>query len=169
MVAYPDSMLRNTESNTQPGCPAGAEISALSCFPCCKELFRQVAAQLFRPWIHNSMHCQHFPSALGPFLGMVQKQVITLAPKKLIRTRRASEGSASEPSLRVGLVCAKDAKLSCRGNTPRDGWGRRPQGDAPRSEASALGARWLLPARPQPPRGVTCEHTEVEPCPFLAA
>ena len=99
MVAYPDSMLRNTESNTQPGCPAGAEISALSCFPCCKELFRQVAAQLFRPWIHNSMHCQHFPSALGPFLGMVQKQVITLAPKKLIRTRRASEGSASEPAL----------------------------------------------------------------------
>ena len=32
---------------------------------------------------------------------------ITLAPKKLIRTRRASEGSASEPSLRVGLVCAR--------------------------------------------------------------
>jgi hypothetical protein len=30
----------------------------------------------------------------------------------------------------------------------RDGWGRRPQGNAPRSEASALGARWLLPARP---------------------
>ncbi len=68
------------------------------------------------------------------------------------------------PRWRVGLVCAKGAKLSCRGNTPRDGWGRRPQGDAPRSEASALGARWLLPARPQPPRGVTCEHAEVEPC-----
>ena len=33
---------------------------------------------------------------------------ITLAPKKLIRTRRASEGSASEPSLvHVGLVCAR--------------------------------------------------------------
>ena len=33
----------------------------------------------------------------------------------------------------------------------RGGWGRRPEGDAPRSEASALGARWLSPARPQPP------------------
>ena len=30
-------------------------------------------------------------------------------------------------------------------------WGRRPKGDAPRSEAGALGARWLSPARPQPP------------------
>src|SRR5208282_2953951 len=35
--------------------------------------------------------------------------------------------------------------------TTQGGWGRRPEGDAPRSEASALGARWLLPARPQPP------------------
>ena len=33
----------------------------------------------------------------------------------------------------------------------RGGWGRRPKGNAPRSEASALGARWLLPARSQPP------------------
>jgi len=32
------------------------------------------------------------------------------------------------------------------------GWGRRPKGETPRSEAGALGARWLLPARPQPPR-----------------
>ena len=37
------------------------------------------------------------------------------------------------------------------------GWGRRPQGDAPRPEASALGVRWLLPARPQPPTLVTRE------------
>jgi len=35
--------------------------------------------------------------------------------------------------------------------TAQGGWGRRPAGDAPRSDASALGARWLLPARPQPP------------------
>src|SRR5271166_3994542 len=33
----------------------------------------------------------------------------------------------------------------------RGGWGRRPKGNAPRSEASALRARWLLPARSQPP------------------
>src|SRR5208337_1927028 len=34
--------------------------------------------------------------------------------------------------------------------TRRGGWGRRPKGVAPRSETSALGARWLSPARPQP-------------------
>ena len=44
-------------------------------------------------------------------------QFITLAPKKLIRTRRASEGSASEPSLARRVSMCKDAKLSCRGNT----------------------------------------------------
>ena len=32
----------------------------------------------------------------------------------------------------------------------RGGWGRRPKGNAP-IRASALGARWLLPARSQPP------------------
>ena len=32
------------------------------------------------------------------------------------------------------------------------GWlGSTPEGQRPRSEASALGARWLLPARSQPP------------------
>src|SRR5271157_4160939 len=41
---------------------------------------------------------------------------ITLAPKKLIRTRRASEGSASEPSLARRVSMCKDVKLSCRGN-----------------------------------------------------
>ena len=42
---------------------------------------------------------------------------ITVAPKKLILTRRASEGSASEPSLARRVSMCKDAKLSCRGNT----------------------------------------------------
>ena len=45
--------------------------------------------------------------------------LITLAPKKLIRTRRASEGSASEPSLARRVSMCKDAKLSCRGNSRR--------------------------------------------------
>ena len=45
-----------------------------------------------------------------------RRQCITLAPKKLIRTRRASEGSASEPSLARRVSMCKDAKLSCRGN-----------------------------------------------------
>jgi hypothetical protein len=46
----------------------------------------------------------------------MQGKNITLAPKKLIRTRRASEGSASEPSLARRVSMCKDAKLSCRGN-----------------------------------------------------
>ena len=32
-----------------------------------------------------------------------------------------------------------------------------PKGDAPRSEAAAPGARWLSPARPQPPSSLNCE------------
>ena len=46
---------------------------------------------------------------------------ITLAPKKLIRTRRASEGSASEPSLARRVSMCKDAKLSRRGNITQRG------------------------------------------------
>ncbi len=46
----------------------------------------------------------------------VKFHAITLAPKKLIRTRRASEGSASEPSRARRVSMCKDAKLSCRGN-----------------------------------------------------
>ena len=46
---------------------------------------------------------------------------ITLAPKKLIRTRRASEGSASEPSLARRVSMCKDAKLACRGNITQRG------------------------------------------------
>src|SRR5208282_4713001 len=49
------------------------------------------------------------------------KRAITLAPKKLIRTRRASEGSASEPSLARRVSMCKDAKLSCRGNITQRG------------------------------------------------
>ena len=45
---------------------------------------------------------------------------ITLAPKKLILTRRASEGSASEPSLARRVSMCRDAKLSCRGNMWRE-------------------------------------------------
>jgi len=48
--------------------------------------------------------------------------------------------------------------------TARGGWGRRPEGDAPRTEASALGARWLLPARPQPPSFCHLRVNDFEPC-----
>ncbi len=59
----------------------------------------------------------------GPFCALLRFSTcghwvlaITLAPKKLILTRRASEGSASEPSLARRVSMCKDAKLSCRGN-----------------------------------------------------
>src|SRR5271166_1853861 len=57
------------------------------------------------------------PVLLEFLCGVVGKRDITLAPKKLIRTRRASEGSASEPSLARRVSMCKDAKLSCRGNS----------------------------------------------------
>src|SRR5271157_5836657 len=68
---------------------------------------------------------------------------ITLAPKKLIRTRRASEGSASEPSLARRVSMCKDAKLSCRGNMAastthldKPGRARMAQGSCPESTRS---------------------------------
>jgi len=66
---------------------------------------------------------------------------ITLAPKKLIRTRRASEGSASEPSLARRVSMCKDAKLSCRGNThPR----RMVRCQTRRNAEKFVGARQLV-------------------------
>ena len=50
-------------------------------------------------------------------ISQLRPPIITLAPKKLILTRRASEGSASEPSLARRVSMSKDAKLSCRGNS----------------------------------------------------
>ena len=55
-----------------------------------------------------------YPPSVEPGLSMCAS--ITLAPKKLIRTRRASEENASEPSLARRVSMCKDAKLSCRGN-----------------------------------------------------
>jgi hypothetical protein len=49
--------------------------------------------------------------------------------------------------------------------TSPGGSGRCPEGDAPRSEACALGARWLLPARPQPPSSCHPRVSDFEPCP----
>jgi hypothetical protein len=49
--------------------------------------------------------------------------------------------------------------------TATGGCGRSPEGDAPRSEAAALGARRLLPARPQPPNFVTRHVTTLNHAP----
>ena len=54
------------------------------------------------------------PERLGDFDVDTETRGITLAPKKLILTRCASRGVPQSPRWRVGLVCAKDAKLSCR-------------------------------------------------------
>jgi len=61
---------------------------------------------------------------------------LTQEPKQSTHSRESK--SASRAWFKSGLQL-------------RGGWGRRPKGNAPRSEASALGARWLLPARSQPP------------------
>jgi len=53
--------------------------------------------------------------------------------------------------------------------TASGGWGRRPEGDAPRSEAVAPGARRLMPARPQPPIFCHPLRGDFEPCPRLQA
>ena len=87
---------------------------------------------------------------------------ITLAPKKLIRTRRASEGSASEPSLARRVSMCKDAKLSCRGNILQAGrgtpWLIRPLGCAgpgacPASPGEPLAPRTARPLSCSPYRG----------------
>ena len=74
---------------------------------------RQTAARVFQ---HDET-----TACYGSSRGRVAGRGITLAPKKLIRTRRASEGSASEPSLARRVSMCKDAKLSCRGNRSRFG------------------------------------------------
>ncbi len=48
--------------------------------------------------------------------------------------------------------------------TDSGGSGRRPEGDAPRSGADALGARRLVPARPQPPIYCRPPRDDFEPC-----
>jgi len=77
----------------------------------------------------------------------------------LILTRISCEPSTKPRSTRAAWFK--------RRSQLRGGWGRRPEGDAPRSEAGVLGARWRSPARPQPPRHpalVTHEDPGVEPC-----
>ncbi len=71
-------------------------------------------------------------------LGRVSLLRITLAPKKLIRTRRASEGSASEPSLARRVSVCKDAKLSCRGNILRSVISGHPKGRSVVPRSSCL-------------------------------
>ena len=76
-------------------------------------------------------------------------------------TRRHAE-LAGRP---VGLV--RSARVvwprlggSKSGSTPvGGGWVRRPQGGAPRSRASSLGAHWLPPVRPQAPGSSELYHS----------
>ncbi len=50
--------------------------------------------------------------------------------------------------------------------TASGGWGQSREGDAPRSEAAALDARRLLPARPQPPNFVARQVTTLNDANF---
>jgi len=67
-------------------------------------------------------------------------------PKRASGRSFASVVTRKRPSLNRAGIGMVQKRVTAQG-----GWGRRPEGDAPRSEASALGSRWLMPARPQPP------------------
>ncbi|MGO8899511.1 MAG: hypothetical protein ACLQU5_14375, partial [Isosphaeraceae bacterium] len=71
------------------------------------------------------------------------RRMIAIAETRIKARRLLESPTHPRPALNFGMVQKQV--------TPRGGWGRRPKGDAPRSEAFALGARWLSPARPQPP------------------
>ena len=79
-------------------------------------------------------------------------------PVSVRLTRQQLRGTLADPigvfTAQVPAVVQEELKQGAwfkSGLQLRGGWGRRPKGNAPRSEASALGARWLLPARSQPP------------------
>ena len=55
--------------------------------------------------------------AVGDRLGQLDHWGITLAPKKLIRTRGPARGVPQSPRSARRVSMCKDAKLSCRGNT----------------------------------------------------
>ena len=70
---------------------------------------------------------------------------------------------ATLPHWDLARIKAESSGMVQKRVTAQGGWSRRPKGDAPRSEASALGARWLLPARPQPPsRASRRRHREAQ-------
>ena len=105
-----------------------------------------------RPYVPNGLNVISPPWLRSPslrgapyliFRSSVSELGITLAPKKLIRTRRASEGNASEPSLARRVSMCKDAKLSCRGNMVSPKLSRSvSSGGAPAAGAAARNARW---------------------------
>jgi len=69
----------------------------------------------------------------------------SLSPAQKDRESPGKRGSPREVVALDHRECGR-AQFWCRLTS---GWlGSTPQGNAPRSEASALGARWLLPARP---------------------
>ncbi len=57
----------------------------------------------------------------------------------------------------------REISVVLKSKTDSGGWGQSPEGDAPRSEAFALGARRLLPARPQPPFSCQPARDDFEP------
>ncbi len=71
---------------------------------------------------------------------------------------------ASTPLDESGLSGAAQASETTSG-----GWGPSPEGDAPSSEASALGACRLSPARPQPPNACQPQRDDLESCSPAAA
>jgi len=74
-----------------------------------------------------------------------------VASSRGVRTERAGGDSGCVKKAPKRSQIARVSAWFKSGLQLRGGWDRRPKGNAPRSDASALGARWLLPARSQPP------------------
>ncbi len=77
-----------------------------------------------------------------------QRQFPAASPRHRAPALASFRLCSSPPCGLVPTIACRHGSKAGRGFGP---CGRRPKGDAPRSEASALGARRLLPARPQPP------------------
>ena len=96
--------------------------------------------------------------AYGRLQGQIKRETIDLR-KRASGWRFASAVTRKRPSLnRASLSWFK------RRSQLRGGWGRRPQDDAPRTEAGTLGATSCCQLDPSHPALVTREDPRVESC-----
>ncbi len=106
---------------------------------------------VFGPFYPHFAIQSAFQSGRGQPLSATQgKRVATFALVTTVGPQpRPARSTPGEPGRAADRqACAAWFK---RRSQLRGAWGRCPKGDAPRSEAGALGASWLSPARPQPP------------------
>src|SRR5208337_964027 len=126
---------------------------------------------LFGPFYPHFAIQSAFQSDRGQPLSATQgKRVATFALVTTLGPQpRPATSTPGEPGRAADRqACAAWFK---RRSQLRGAWGRRPKGDAPRSEAGALGLAGCLQPDPSHPALVTREDPGVEPCrscqPFL--